>query len=94
VNSTGNGNGNGNAACSIHLSHPVAETTNQPGKTATIEMYAPSSYNDTVTGETLSSVSEKSESYSNEGSQPEYIVSLLHTHTDTHTQTHILYSGF
>ncbi|XP_030388023.1 nephrin, partial [Scaptodrosophila lebanonensis] len=51
----------------------VAETTNQPGKTATIEMYAPSSYNDTVTGETLSSVSEKSESYSNEGSQPEYI---------------------
>ncbi|TDG51000.1 hypothetical protein AWZ03_002655 [Drosophila navojoa] len=36
-------------------------------------MYAPSSYNDTVTGETLSSVSEKSESYSNEGSQPEYI---------------------
>ncbi|KAH8299303.1 hypothetical protein KR044_000269, partial [Drosophila immigrans] len=51
----------------------VAETTNQPGKTATIEMYAPSSYNDTVTGETLSSVSEKSESYSNEGSQLEYI---------------------
>ncbi|XP_037944607.1 nephrin [Teleopsis dalmanni] len=50
-----------------------AETANQPGKTATIEMYAPSSYNDTVTGETLSSVSEKSESYSNEGSQPEYL---------------------
>lgn len=55
----------------------MAETTNQPAKTATIEMYAPSSYNDTVTGETLSSVSEKSESYSNEGnSQPEYIVSI------------------
>ncbi|XP_073844761.1 nephrin adhesion molecule sticks and stones isoform X4 [Musca autumnalis] len=50
-----------------------AETTNQPGKTATIEMYAPSSYNDTVTGETLSSVSEKSESYSNDGSQGDYI---------------------
>ncbi|RZF33955.1 hypothetical protein LSTR_LSTR010438 [Laodelphax striatellus] len=33
-------------------------------KSATIEMYAPSSYNETVTGETLSSVSEKSESYS------------------------------
>ncbi|XP_054737166.1 nephrin isoform X2 [Anastrepha obliqua] len=49
-----------------------AESDNQPGKTATIEMYAPSSYNDTVTGETLSSVSEKSESYSNEGSQAEY----------------------
>lgn len=59
----------------------VSETTNQPGKTATIEMYAPSSYNDTVTGETLSSVSEKSESYSNEGSQPEYIVSIqTHRH--------------
>uniref|UniRef100_W8ASK6 Nephrin n=2 Tax=Ceratitis capitata TaxID=7213 RepID=W8ASK6_CERCA len=49
-----------------------AENDNQPGKTATIEMYAPSSYNDTVTGETLSSVSEKSESYSNDGSQAEY----------------------
>lgn len=49
------------------------ETSNQTSKTATIEMYAPSSYNDTVTGETLSSVSEKSDSYSNEGSQPEYI---------------------
>ncbi|KAK6619129.1 hypothetical protein RUM44_003511 [Polyplax serrata] len=34
-------------------------------KSATIEMYAPSSYNETVTGETLSSVSEKSENYSN-----------------------------
>lgn len=53
----------------------IAETANQPGKTATIEMYAPSSYNDTVTGETLSSVSEKSESYSNDGSQGDYIVS-------------------
>jgi len=60
----------------------VAETTNQPAKTATIEMYAPSSYNDTVTGETLSSVSEKSESYSNEGSsQPEYIVSTARIST-------------
>lgn len=35
-------------------------------------MYAPSSYNETVTGETLSSVSEKSESYSD--SNPEYTV--------------------
>lgn len=44
-------------------------------------MYAPSSYNDTVTGETLSSVSEKSETYSNDGSQPDYIVSqATHTH--------------
>uniref|UniRef100_A0A1B0C7N8 Uncharacterized protein n=1 Tax=Glossina palpalis gambiensis TaxID=67801 RepID=A0A1B0C7N8_9MUSC len=56
-----------------------AETANQPGKTATIEMYAPSSYNDTVTGETLSSVSEKSESYSNDGSQGDYIVSKAHS---------------
>lgn len=47
---------------------------NQSSKSATIEMYAPSSYNDTVTGETLSSVSEKSETYSNEGSNNEYVV--------------------
>ena len=37
-------------------------------------MYAPSSYNETVTGETLSSVSEKSESYSD--SNPDYAVRL------------------
>lgn len=37
-------------------------------------MYAPSSYNDTVTGETLSSVSDKSDSYSNDGSQPDLTV--------------------
>lgn len=50
------------------------EASTQNSKSATIEMYAPSSYNDTVTGETLSSVSEKSDSYSNEGSQPDYMV--------------------
>ncbi|XP_066154012.1 nephrin isoform X2 [Euwallacea fornicatus] len=50
-----------------------AEQSNQTGKSATIEMYAPSSYNDTMTGETLSSVSEKSETYSNEGSNNEYV---------------------
>lgn len=44
-------------------------------KSATIEMYAPSSYNETVTGETLSSVSEKSESYSD--SNAEYAVSFV-----------------
>lgn len=60
----------------ITLYTQAAENDNQPGKTATIEMYAPSSYNDTVTGETLSSVSEKSESYSNDGSQVEYTVSF------------------
>ncbi|KAH1018792.1 hypothetical protein HUJ05_006493 [Dendroctonus ponderosae] len=51
----------------------VREQSNQSGKSATIEMYAPSSYNDTMTGETLSSVSEKSETYSNEGSNNEYV---------------------
>ncbi|KAG5895719.1 hypothetical protein JTB14_025666 [Gonioctena quinquepunctata] len=50
----------------------MREQNNQTGKSATIEMYAPSSYNDTVTGETLSSVSEKSETYSNEGSHNDY----------------------
>lgn len=39
-------------------------------------MYAPSSYNDTVTGETLSSVSEKSETYSNEESGNDYVVRI------------------
>lgn len=54
------------------------EQNNQTNKSATIEMYAPSSYNDTVTGETLSSVSEKSETYSNEESQNDYGVSFFH----------------
>ena len=44
-------------------------------KSATIEMYAPSSYNETVNGETLSSISEKSESYSQNGSNSDYAVS-------------------
>ncbi|XP_023310255.1 nephrin [Anoplophora glabripennis] len=51
----------------------LKEQNNQTSKSATIEMYAPSSYNDTVTGETLSSVSEKSETYSNEGSNNDYV---------------------
>ncbi|CAH1372536.1 unnamed protein product [Tenebrio molitor] len=51
----------------------IREQSNQTSKSATIEMYAPSSYNDTVTGETLSSVSEKSETYSNEGSNNDYV---------------------
>ena len=45
-------------------------------KSATIEMYAPSSYNETVNGETLSSISEKSESYSQNGSHSDFAVSL------------------
>ena len=45
-------------------------------KSATIEMYAPSSYNgETVNGETLSSISEKSESFSQNGSHSDYAVS-------------------
>lgn len=44
-------------------------------KSATIEMYAPSSYNETVNGETLSSISEKSEAYSQNGSHSDYAVS-------------------
>ncbi|XP_055601231.1 nephrin isoform X2 [Uranotaenia lowii] len=63
--------------CCIHrrTSHKRVkrDSSNQNSKSATIEMYAPSSYNDTVTGETLSSVSEKSDSYSNDGSQPDYM---------------------
>ncbi|KAK5640308.1 hypothetical protein RI129_011119 [Pyrocoelia pectoralis] len=51
----------------------IAEQANQTSKSATIEMYAPNSYNDTVTGETLSSVSERSETYSNEGSNVDYV---------------------
>lgn len=44
-----------------------AEQAGQASKAATIEMYAPSSYNDTMTGETLSSVSEKSEYSQDDG---------------------------
>lgn len=42
-------------------------------KAATIEMYAPSSYNGTITGETLSSISEKSETYSEDNITEEYL---------------------
>lgn len=70
----------------FHLFFNIAdvktEASNQNSKSATIEMYAPSSYNDTVTGETLSSVSEKSDSYSNEGSQLDYMVSK-HVHMNS-----------
>ena len=45
------------------------EQAGQSSKSHTIEMYAPSSYNDTMTGETLSSVSEKSETYSQDGDE-------------------------
>jgi len=57
----------------------TAVSEQSSSKSATIEMYAPSSYNETVTGETLSSVSEKSESYSNGDSNQEYLVSLTQT---------------
>lgn len=55
----------------------TAASEQSSSKSATIEMYAPSSYNETVTGETLSSVSEKSESYSNGDSNQEYLVSQI-----------------
>lgn len=58
----------------------AAASEQSSSKSATIEMYAPSSYNETVTGETLSSVSEKSESYSNGDSNQEYLVSWLYWH--------------
>ena len=46
-------------------------------KSTTNTMYAPSSYNDTVVGETLSSISEKSrESYNQEDSVGEYEVGV------------------
>ena len=57
----------------------TAVSEQSSSKSATIEMYAPSSYNETVTGETLSSVSEKSESYYNGDSNQEYLVSLTQT---------------
>nr|XP_034837509.1 nephrin [Maniola hyperantus] len=50
-------------------SRRLKEQAGQSSKSATIEMYAPSSYNDTMTGETLSSVSEKSETYSQDGDE-------------------------
>lgn len=58
---------------------PLAAMSSEGGssKSATIEMYAPSSYNETVNGETLSSISEKSESYSQNGSHSDYAVSSL-----------------
>ena len=56
----------------FHSTEPAGVANSS--KSAAIEMYAPSSYNDTVTGETLSSVSDKSDSYSNDGSQPDLTV--------------------
>ncbi|GAB6027447.1 hypothetical protein CHUAL_001708 [Chamberlinius hualienensis] len=51
-----------------------AESSEQSSsKAATIEMYAPSSYNGTITGETLSSISEKSETYSEDNITEEYL---------------------
>ncbi|XP_069950539.1 nephrin isoform X2 [Cherax quadricarinatus] len=51
----------------------TASSDKGSSKSTTIEMYAPSSYTGTVTGETLSSISEKSrESYAHEDSADEY----------------------
>ncbi len=51
--------------------HATGMNEHSSNKSGTIEMYAPSSYNETMTGETLSSVSEKSETYSDTRSQDE-----------------------
>ncbi|EFX79012.1 hypothetical protein DAPPUDRAFT_305049 [Daphnia pulex] len=64
-------------ACFVRRRHRkrLAKAMSSEGgssKSATIEMYAPSSYNETVNGETLSSISEKSESYSQNGSHSDY----------------------
>lgn len=55
---------------------PCVEGSDQgSSKSTTNTMYAPSSYNDTVVGETLSSISEKSrESYTQDDSVGEYEV--------------------
>lgn len=59
----------------IFLFYFSAASEQGSSKSATIEMYAPSSYNETVTGETLSSISEKSATYSHPENHEEYIVS-------------------
>lgn len=50
-------------------------------KSGTIEMYAPSSFNETMTGETLSSVSEKSETYSD--SRQDYVSVIIKDSKDS-----------
>ncbi|XP_018320439.1 nephrin isoform X2 [Agrilus planipennis] len=70
----------------------LREQNNQNSKSATIEMYAPSSYNDTVTGETLSSLSEKSETYSNEGSN-DYVDDNRKQATSTYLMEHQDYNA-
>lgn len=64
--------------------HSTEPTGAANSKSAAIEMYAPSSYNDTVTGETLSSVSDKSDSYSNDGSQPDLTVNKFSSFSKNH----------
>ncbi|XP_069974958.1 nephrin-like isoform X2 [Penaeus vannamei] len=60
-------------ACFIKRRRLQASSDKGSSKSTTIEMYAPSSYTGTVTGETLSSISEKSrESYEHEDSTDEY----------------------
>ena len=54
-----------------------SEQSNQTRTSATIEMCAPNSHNDTVRGVTLSSVNEKSATYSNEGSNNDYVVTIF-----------------
>ncbi|XP_076062495.1 nephrin-like isoform X2 [Oratosquilla oratoria] len=63
------------APCSFARVGDCEASTDKTSSKSTIEMYAPSSYTGTVTGETLSSISEKSrESYAHEDSADEYEV--------------------
>ncbi|CAK1595168.1 unnamed protein product [Parnassius mnemosyne] len=78
----------------------LKEQAGQSSKSATIEMYAPSSYNDTMTGETLSSVSEKSETYSQDEGvddrQPPPIPevpSMANRHMLNQTETYLVEDG-
>lgn len=61
-----------NYSC-YNYTEPTAQNTKSH-----MEMY-PNSYNDTMTGETVSCGSEKTDSYSNDGSthHPDFIVSFL-----------------
>lgn len=60
----------------VFINQAAMSSEGGSSKSATIEMYAPSSYNETVNGETLSSISEKSESFSQNGSHSDYAVSV------------------
>ncbi|CAG9573041.1 unnamed protein product [Danaus chrysippus] len=65
------------------------EQAGQSSKSTPIEMYAPSSYNDTM-GETLSSVSEKSETYSQDEAPPVPDVPSMPRHMMNQSDSYLL----